>query len=57
MPVSEPATQSMSQYTQARRLSMADAKGGFAIGPSEVLVQVHGEMLTRLDGWSPPGAR
>ncbi len=50
MPVSEPATQSMSQYTQARRLSMADAKGGFAIGPSEVLVQVHGEMLTRLDG-------
>ncbi|HET7786924.1 MAG TPA: tetratricopeptide repeat protein [Myxococcales bacterium] len=43
-------TQSMSQYTQARRLSVADAKGGFVIGPSEVLIQVQGEMLTRLDG-------
>ncbi|HEY6912721.1 MAG TPA: tetratricopeptide repeat protein [Myxococcales bacterium] len=43
-------TQSMSQYTQARRLSMADAKGGFVIGDAEVLVQVRGEMLTRLDG-------
>ncbi len=48
-PLIEP-TPSMSQYTQARRLSMADAKGGFAIGPAEVLIQVHGEILTRLDG-------
>jgi Flp pilus assembly protein TadD/uncharacterized protein (AIM24 family) len=46
----EAPTQSMSQYTQARRLSVADAKGGFVIGPSEVLIQVQGEMLTRLDG-------
>jgi tetratricopeptide (TPR) repeat protein len=46
----EAPTQSMSQYTQARRLSMADAKGGFSIGEAEVLVQVRGEMLTRLDG-------
>jgi uncharacterized protein (AIM24 family) len=29
---------------------MPDATGGFAIGPSEVLIQVRGEMLTRLDG-------
>jgi len=45
-----PVTPSMSQYTHARRLPMPDAKGGFAIGPSEVLIQVKGEMLTRMDG-------
>jgi Flp pilus assembly protein TadD len=42
---------SMSEYTSARRLTMpAGDGGGFAIGPSEVLVHVRGEMLTRLDG-------
>src|SRR5882672_1430899 len=48
-PTVEPAP-SMSQYTSARRLSMPEATGGFAIGPSEVLIHVRGEMLTRLDG-------
>ena len=41
---------SMSQYTSAKRLPVPDSAGGFAIGPSEVLIQVRGEMLTRLDG-------
>jgi uncharacterized protein (AIM24 family) len=41
---------SMSQYTDSRRLTMPEGAGGFSIGPSEILVQVRGEMLTRLDG-------
>jgi len=48
-PSVEPAP-SMSQYTSARRLSVPEPTGGFAIGPTEVLVHVRGEMLTRLDG-------
>jgi Flp pilus assembly protein TadD len=47
----EPSALSMSQYTQSTRLSIPIGDGGgFVIGPSEVLVQVKGEMLTRLDG-------
>jgi len=41
---------SMAQYTSAKRLPVPDPAGGFAIGPSEVSIQVRGEMLTRLDG-------
>jgi Tfp pilus assembly protein PilF/uncharacterized protein (AIM24 family) len=49
--VPEPeAPPSMSQYTSAKRLPVPAPAGGFAIGPAEVLIQVRGEMLTRLDG-------
>jgi Tfp pilus assembly protein PilF/uncharacterized protein (AIM24 family) len=49
--VPEPETPpSMSQYTSAKRLAVPDPAGGFAIGPSEILIHVRGEMLTRLDG-------
>src|SRR5206468_10980294 len=48
-PSAEPPP-SMSQYTSAKRLPVPAQAGGFAIGPSEVLIQVRGEMLTRLDG-------
>jgi uncharacterized protein (AIM24 family) len=41
---------SMSQYTSAKKLAVPDPGSGFAIGPSEVLIQVRGDMLTRLDG-------
>ena len=41
---------SMSQYTSAKRLAVPDPAGGFAIGRSEVLIHVRGDMLTRLDG-------
>src|SRR5205814_9131531 len=41
---------SMAQYTSAKRLPVPDPAGGFAIGPSEVAIQVRGEMLTGLDG-------
>jgi uncharacterized protein (AIM24 family) len=45
------APPSMAQYTSARRLTMpAGDGGGFAIGPGEVLINVRGEMLMRLDG-------
>src|SRR5207248_10613283 len=33
-----------------RRLSIPNREGGFGIGSTEVLIQVRGEMLTRLDG-------
>jgi tetratricopeptide (TPR) repeat protein len=49
-PPSEPA-QSMSQYTRTSRLSIPPGDGGgFIIGPSEVMIHVKGELLTRLDG-------
>jgi hypothetical protein len=42
---------SMAQFTKSSRLDLpADEGGGFVIGPSEILVRVKGEMLTRLDG-------
>ena len=41
---------SMAQFTQSSRLAIPEGGGGFSIGPSEVLIQVKGEMLTRLDG-------
>jgi tetratricopeptide (TPR) repeat protein/uncharacterized protein (AIM24 family) len=41
---------SMAQYASAKRLATPDATAGFAIGPSEVMIHVRGEMLTRLDG-------
>ena len=49
-PTVEPPPPSMSQYTSARRLEMPDGKGGFGVGPTEILIHVRGEMLTRLDG-------
>ena len=52
-PTREPSVEappSMSQYTSAKRLAVPDQASGFAIGPSEVLIHVRGEMLTRLDG-------
>jgi Flp pilus assembly protein TadD/uncharacterized protein (AIM24 family) len=48
---SEPSALSMAQYTLNTRLSVPNGDGGgFIIGANEVLVQVKGEMLTRLDG-------
>ncbi|MFN2546791.1 MAG: tetratricopeptide repeat protein [Myxococcales bacterium] len=45
------APSTMAQYTSASRLAMPTEKsGGFAIGPSEVVIYVKGEVLTRLDG-------
>jgi len=40
----------LAAYTNTRRLSVPSSEGGFGIGATEVLVQVRGEMLTRLDG-------
>jgi hypothetical protein len=41
----------MAQFTSSSRLTMpAEQGGGFAIGASEVLIHVKGEVLTRLDG-------
>ena len=46
----EAATESMAQYTSARLLDVPSAQAAFAIGPSEVVIHVRGEVLTRLDG-------
>jgi tetratricopeptide (TPR) repeat protein/uncharacterized protein (AIM24 family) len=46
--VDEPSA--LSDYTTTRKLSIPSRDGGFGIGPTEVLIQVRGEMLTRLDG-------
>ena len=41
----------MAQFTNASRMTMPSEQGGnFAVGQSEVLIHVRGEMLTRLDG-------
>ena len=48
VPVDEPSD--LATYTAERRLSVPTGESGFAIGPTEVVVQVRGEMLTRLDG-------
>jgi len=40
----------LSSYTAERRLSVPGGESGFAIGSTEVVVQVRGDMLTRLDG-------
>jgi Flp pilus assembly protein TadD len=40
----------LSEYTTTRKLSVPSRGGGFGIGLTEVLIQVRGEMLTRLDG-------
>ena len=47
---SEAAAEGLAHYTSEKKLAMPSGEGGFAIGPSEVLVHVRGEMLTRLDG-------
>jgi uncharacterized protein (AIM24 family) len=49
-PVAPDEPSVLTTYTAQRRLSLPAGEGGFAIGPSEVVVQVRGEMLTRLDG-------
>jgi uncharacterized protein (AIM24 family) len=46
--VEEPSA--LAEYTTTRRLSIPSREGGFGIGATEVLIQVRGEMLTRLDG-------
>ncbi len=46
--VEEPSE--LAAYTTTRRLSIPNREGGFGIGSREVLIQVRGEMLTRLDG-------
>jgi Tfp pilus assembly protein PilF len=44
-----PAT-ALTDYTDQRRLAIPAGEGGFSIGATEVLIQVRGAMLTRLDG-------
>ncbi|HYV65456.1 MAG TPA: tetratricopeptide repeat protein [Myxococcales bacterium] len=46
--VEEPSE--LAAYTTTRRLSIPNREGGFGIGSTEVVIQVRGEMLTRLDG-------
>jgi len=46
----EAATESMAHYTSTSRLDVPVAGAAFGIGPSEVVVHVRGEVLTRLDG-------
>ncbi|MFL5309976.1 MAG: tetratricopeptide repeat protein [Myxococcales bacterium] len=46
--VEEPSE--LAAYTTTRRLSIPNREGGFGIGSTELLIQVRGEMLTRLDG-------
>jgi len=46
--VDEPSA--LAEYTTTRKLSLPSREGGFGIGLTEVLIQVRGEMLTRLDG-------
>ena len=40
----------LAAYTNQKRLSVPSGEGRFVIGPAEVLIQVQGELLTRLDG-------
>jgi len=40
----------LAEYTTTRRLSIPSREGGFGIGSTEIVIQVRGEMLTRLDG-------
>jgi hypothetical protein len=40
----------LASYTSQRRLEVPAAESSFAIGTSELVIQVRGEMLTRLDG-------
>jgi uncharacterized protein (AIM24 family) len=45
------ALSTMAQFTDTSRMAMPAEQGGnFAIGPSEVLIHVRSEVLTRLDG-------
>lgn len=44
------AATALADYTDQKRLSIPAGEGGFLIGATEVLIQVRGEMLTRLDG-------
>jgi uncharacterized protein (AIM24 family) len=48
VPVDEPSV--LSSYTAERRLSVPAGESGFAIGSTEIVIQVRGDMLTRLDG-------
>ena len=45
-----PPTAALATYTNSRRLVVPAGEGGFVIGPTELVIQVKGEMLTRLDG-------
>ena len=47
-PVDEPSD--LTEYTTTRKLAIPSQSGGFGIGSTEVVIQVRGEMLTRLDG-------
>jgi Tfp pilus assembly protein PilF/uncharacterized protein (AIM24 family) len=40
----------LAAYTASRRMQVPAGDGGFLVGATEAVVQVHGELLTRLDG-------
>lgn len=44
------APQALEAFTREQRLALPGAQGSFFIGPNSVVIQVRGEMLTRLDG-------
>jgi Flp pilus assembly protein TadD len=44
------APESMAQFTSARMLDVPRAEAAFAVGATEVVIYVRGEILTRLDG-------
>jgi Tfp pilus assembly protein PilF len=49
-PEARSRTTALADYTDQQRLAIPAGEGGFLIGPTEVLIQVRGTMLTRLDG-------
>jgi Flp pilus assembly protein TadD/uncharacterized protein (AIM24 family) len=49
-PVVEVEPSDLAEFTGKFKLDVPMGEGGFGIGPSEVVVEVAGEMLTRLDG-------
>lgn len=44
------APSALADYTNRQRITVPTGEAGFSIGPTEVVVHVAGEMLTRLDG-------
>jgi Tfp pilus assembly protein PilF len=49
-PEARARTTALADYTDQQRLAIPAGEAGFLIGPTEVLIQVRGAMLTRLDG-------
>ena len=48
--VAEAEMESVAHYTAEKRLDVPTSEASFGVGQSEVVVVVHGEILTRLDG-------